>query len=403
MSDFDFEELDRAIAGSLGEGRSDDDSPYGSDASAKPSKSAAPSPSMATPASRRQKISSQADNDDNSRPIRSMQDIVPTVRRKPSSEELSAKKVDETPKPVMKRRPGRAMDFMGPSKPAPSRVTPPAEPSAPKEQTSADDSSSTDQNSTTSVTPKVAPETSRLRPRRSKDKHRSSSQSTLDDDNSDSWNSTLESPFLPDAKVEKRPLGGIGPVPPVFVGGPKPFENEDKPVGAPVIPDIDEALTVPDFDANGSSPNDAAKFFGYAGHESSGEPEFNSSDANLDDTTQQAAAEAESVEFIETESDEPLLLEEPEDFFLEANAGPSNDLDESSVTVGSGSINQQYTEEAREEEPTGAMYDTESYHQALSAPAKKRSALKIVLWVLILAILGTAAGFAAYFYVLPLI
>ncbi len=157
----------------------------------------------------------------------------------------------------------------------------------------------------------------------------------------------LESPFLPDAKVEKRPLGGLGgAIPPV-----PSFQSE-----APL---------------NAEAPD----------------------------------------ETVETEpaTDEVLKLEAPEELFIEAEASepaestksPTADVDDE--VIGSISITQQYKDGQSSEKEPGAIYDTESYHQPLAHPAKKHSAVWTIVWSLILVIFGAGAGVLFYLYILPLL
>lgn len=406
MSDFDFEELDRAIAGSMG-----DEGSSGSIQNSLSERGANKSPSSArpsTPASKRGSAGVNASGLHSSvstgRTVRPMQDIIPAAIKKVDTSKNTGEDGSDVKSAAPKRQPGRVMDFMGSAKrPIVKRSSTTYKPEESSEPTPAVD------NSKDEPVPAYAP---------------------------------LESPFLPDAKVEKRPLGGFGPVPPLFKSGPEPFSGGKDGASAvgSLSDDIDEILTMPDFDANMSSPNDAANFFGYNGGNGNNgddsdnvtEPSAPRQSFNIPETTSEplnTLAES-SAKFPEApvassvpeapvsnsvpddtydgvdvndddDDDEPLLLEEPEDFFLEANAGPSNNLDESKVTLGDGSINKQYTEEPRTDESSGDMYDTETYHQPISAPPKKRSKFVILAWVLALVAVGAGLGAAFYLLVLP--
>lgn len=73
-----------------------------------------------------------------------------------------------------------------------------------------------------------------------------------------------------------------------------------------------------------------------------------------------------------------------------------------------GSIAQQYREKAVAAAPaSGAIFDTQDYHKPLAAKkaAKKKMApaLAYTLWGLALVVVGGGAGYAIYFYVLPMI
>lgn len=166
----------------------------------------------------------------------------------------------------------------------------------------------------------------------------------------------LESPFLADAKVEKRPLGA--------------------------------------FSDYGAQSND---------------------DQALENTETETVAEKAEV----TE-EEPLLLEAPDEVeLLEAQTEPEPTVavEEKApeptpapvpaVEVPDAlptSITQQYKEQpSTTEQPSGAIYDTEAYHQPLTHTPKKRSGAFVILWIIALIVLGAGAGFAVYAFVLPLL
>jgi len=156
----------------------------------------------------------------------------------------------------------------------------------------------------------------------------------------------LESPFLADAKVEKRPLGGSDqPLEPVI-----DFQVETEPQPEPeIMPEPIAELTP-----------------------------------------------------------EPILEPAPKPA-PEPEPEPAPYVTETvdATPVGDGlptSITQQYTEQpSTTEQPSGAIFDTEAYHQALVPPQKKKSGLLVVLWIVGLIILGAGLGAVMYFFVLPLI
>lgn len=49
------------------------------------------------------------------------------------------------------------------------------------------------------------------------------------------------------------------------------------------------------------------------------------------------------------------------------------------------------------EKPSGAVYDTDDYHQPLNHPVKKKSGWLVIVWILVALIIGSIGG-AAYFY-----
>ncbi len=161
--------------------------------------------------------------------------------------------------------------------------------------------------------------------------------------------SPLTSPFLPDAKVEKRPLGELS------------TETEV----APVVP---EAVETP----ADTAPADSSS------------PEPMPLPAELH--TDVMALEATSTTSPATDK-------------LQDTASTAAPQSEAAVPAG-GSIPQQYTEAPNTGDQTnGSIYDTKEYHQPVEAakPAKKASALTWIIWVLVLLIIGAGAG-AAYFY-----
>jgi hypothetical protein len=188
------------------------------------------------------------------------------------------------------------------------------------------------------------------------------------------WNEPLESPFLPDAKVNKRPLGGLEtPVDTSDAQGLSfDFKGllDDEPdeilLEAPQPQERIEAHVMPD-------PIDFA-------------------------AAQAVTADIEAASYEET-VEEPVL--EPEVIIaVPEDTTPQPVLD---VPVGPTSIMPQYKEQPSTVEATGAMFDTESYHQPVVAPVKKKSGWLTVLLIVLLAILGAGGGWAVSTYVLPML
>jgi hypothetical protein len=152
----------------------------------------------------------------------------------------------------------------------------------------------------------------------------------------------LTTPFLADAKVEKRPLGANS-----------------------------------DLDAQSTS-------------ESPGEVE--------------SPAPSTDVVNLPDELKNDVVAAEPTDTTTPSSvtAEPTSTIPQSSESVvpAGGAITQQYAEQASTgDQSSGSIYDTATYHQAIdtATPAKKSSPLKWILWVVILLLTGAAAG-VAYFY-----
>ena len=200
---------------------------------------------------------------------------------------------------------------------------------------------------------------------------------TTDYPESPAWNEPLESPFLPDAKVEKRPLGGGEATHAEATSIVDSFdfqglldEPEEDLLEAPEPQERIEATALPD-------PIDFA--------------EANAAPVEAPVEVEEPPVKIEEVpvevkpEIIETQP----VVEAPQPI-IEEPTGPT-------------SITPQYKEQASSNQESGAMYDTESYHQAVTAPVKKKSGWFTVVLIILLVILGAGGGFAMYTYVLPML
>jgi hypothetical protein len=186
----------------------------------------------------------------------------------------------------------------------------------------------------------------------------------VEDDEDENTPGPLESPFLSDAKVEKRPLGA--------------FSDP-------------ELLTPEDFP---SSQPDAAS-------EPAVEPES------------QAGPEAPMnsevpVEIPRELHDDVLSLgshdkeEDSDDDAPESHEAPALELQE--VPVGPTSITQQYTEHPTSDgEPSGAIFDTEIYNQALVHTPKSNRRVLIIVWIVALILVGAGIGAGIYFVIMPML
>ena len=68
------------------------------------------------------------------------------------------------------------------------------------------------------------------------------------------------------------------------------------------------------------------------------------------------------------------------------------------VPTGPTSIPQQYQEEkSTGDQPSGSIYDTDSYHQPLAHPAKTKSGWLWIIWILLLLIVSGGGAVALYF------
>jgi hypothetical protein len=182
----------------------------------------------------------------------------------------------------------------------------------------------------------------------------------------------LTSPFLSDAKVEKRPLGG-GPAP----------ETADEPDHTPVLGALaGETLTVDDATSQlPATPADVAPPL----------PEELGRDLmalESDDTAPRAVtAPAET---------QPAVQK-----IAVAEAAPVVTAPQqvSPVRQGAGSIPQQYREEPTTSDQTnGGIYDTSAYHQPLAHPVKSKSGWWWIVWIIALLLAGAGTGAALYFF-----
>lgn len=167
-------------------------------------------------------------------------------------------------------------------------------------------------------------------------------------------NSSLESPFISGAKVEKRPLGA--------------FSNES-------------ASTVE------LTP--------------SGEVEEKAADATISSSSEQmnsAMPEELQSDLLKIESgNSEADITTTESAPVEAPAFESN-------PAGPTSIIQQYKEQsAATDQKTSPIYDTNVYHKPLTVDGKKKSGWMWIIWIVLLLVVGIGAGIVTYFYILPLI
>lgn len=175
----------------------------------------------------------------------------------------------------------------------------------------------------------------------------------------------LESPFLTNAKVEKRPLGA-------FSGADADLAliEDPIPVSANAAPVLEEATLPAEEPA----------------HEEHDEvPHELHSDLLALDGHGQNEKQADPLPQAATPS-----------------AMPSPVVDD--IPVGPTSITQQYKEQpSSDTEQSGSIFDTEAYHQALTHPPKKRSSVLIIVWIITLILVGGGIGAGIYYVVLPML
>ncbi len=188
------------------------------------------------------------------------------------------------------------------------------------------------------------------------------SSTPLDEDMDD----PLVSPFLPDTKVEKRPLGANA-------------ASSDDAASLPVLVDTDDQLPATAEDTRPLLPE-----------------ELHSDLVAIESDT----TEPEKTEPLEEKKSETKEPEAPKSSVWEKvkNTPEEPAEKEKDIPKGPGSIPQQYREEqSTASQESGAIYDTDSYHQPLAHPAKQKSGWMWVVWILLILVVGGGSGAAIYF------
>lgn len=182
----------------------------------------------------------------------------------------------------------------------------------------------------------------------------------------------LISPFLSDTKVDKRPLGANA--------------TTTLPDNEPVNPDTASSEELDD-----QLPATLADTKPLLPEELHGDLMAIESDTTEPDT--EPANEKEDIPAVTSkreESSKPEVKKDPE------MPKPEQPMP---VPTGPVSIPQQYKEEPSSDQPeSGAIYDTDSYHQPLAHPAKQKSGWMWVVWIVLILLLGVGVGAAVYFF-----
>lgn len=201
----------------------------------------------------------------------------------------------------------------------------------------------------------------------------------------------LTSPFLSDAKVEKRPLGGA-------------------------VPAVQEVSEVPETKVEPSLETESVSQEQHIVADGASPESQNVSNpidfaAPLPEELQQdlvaiESGEAESV----AKPEEPVVVassdrdKQPVQSTTRSTAEhpakaliPDHFADEN-TPKGPSSIAQQYKEEPKTGDQTnGAIYDTEAYHKPLAHPAKKSSGWLWIVWIVLILAIGAGIGAALYY------
>lgn len=178
-------------------------------------------------------------------------------------------------------------------------------------------------------------------------------------------NGPLESPFLTDAKVEKRPLGAF---------------SGDIHESAPTVPltPIDTSLKV---EGPSSVTTDESRL----------------SDHPIETDTPLPAELQAGLLSIESNEDPAITKSDSSVSMVES----MSTLEPTTLT-GPTSIVKQYTEQpSTGDKPAGTIFDTAAYKKPQPHSGKKKSGWLIVLWIVLLLAFGAGVGAAVYFFVLP--
>lgn len=174
----------------------------------------------------------------------------------------------------------------------------------------------------------------------------------------------LDSPFLPDAKPEKRPLGALA------TAEEASDDTQDAPSAAAELPQPEVTNVALPAELHGSV----------------------------------VAIESESTGQSVTETPTPAAHTHNDDGPVADTETPRKDepQQQSTDVPAGGTIPQQYKEQPNTGDQTsGSIYDTANYHTAIEAHAtggKKNSVLKMVIWGVLLLILGAGVGAAVFMF-----
>jgi len=193
----------------------------------------------------------------------------------------------------------------------------------------------------------------------------------------------LSSPFLPGAKVEKRPLGSA----------------------ASMVP-----MIAPEHELQTAAPDDSAAQLPAKPSDVKEPPEeFRGDLMQVEADTHMGVPKTDQTHPIDEEPENEKIV--APDLTTQEKSSKIEEMPESTETsvpeeektspeahVGRISIPQQYKEQpSTGEKESGAIYDTDTYHQPLAHPAKKKSGWLWVLWIVLILIVGAGAGVALYF------
>lgn len=195
----------------------------------------------------------------------------------------------------------------------------------------------------------------------------------------------MSSPFLAGAQVDKRPLGGseasLGDINAMLsqeLSGDKPEPNieTDNTQEVAESEEVDQSGQIGGVTLEDQLPPSSAPA----------------------PMPAELASDLVAIEAAEASTAVPIDIEETTPLPAPETTPPVEQTVEQLNPV-AGSIPQQYAEQPSTGDQTHTpIYDTEAQAQPLAHPAKKKSGWLVLLWIFLLAILGSAAGIALYMF-----
>lgn len=218
----------------------------------------------------------------------------------------------------------------------------------------------------------------------------------------------LDSPFIPNTKVEKRPLGAFSveqspadteenKEPESHVENVRTFglpgQNEN--MESPLPPELqDDLLSIESSEDLPDSKVIGDTDLAMDDHAEEA-PVQNTMDSKQEPENEQDV-QSQTIENVQQSATEASSSEKKETIKPEARpaiSGEASDYRPASPT----SITQQYREQPRSDEPKNVpIYDTEAYHKSLVSPMQKKPSWMIALWIIGLLLLGIGVGALVY-------
>lgn len=383
MKDIDFDELDRAVSSLMGEVPKDE--PAGNE------------PGNLGSAGTAVSVSVDSDDSKQSEPDKPVASV-----GKPSRKPMRSGSVHSSQSSAATRR-GRYMDMV---RPASSDASPVAEQSKSRKGVALEPmpESSTEE---TKDPVEDAPSTSNST---SPDTELSAASGDMPDpladftsppdeevssEESSDTEAPLSSPFLPDAKVEKRPLGRLGDE-----LSEAATENSES---APSVSSIDSSATEnTELKPESNTRDDTAEDKASSGDEFM-TPLTDSASSSKDAQLPEQPLPAElGSEILNIESSMSGMPEQPVVSTEEAKDVPTSKTPAKvkKPPVVAASIPQQYKLKSKPDtdQPSGTIYDTSAYHQPIDHPDKKKPGWLIVVAIILVGLAGLAAGIAFYYF-----